>query len=51
MIGTQVEVERLVAKDTGAAAALGVMFAFTLLAGGFGWFLWYKARKQAYGAV
>jgi hypothetical protein len=33
-------------QSQGAAAALGVLFAFSLVAAIAGWFLWYKAKKS-----
>jgi len=38
-------------QSEGAAAALGVLFAFALLAAIAGWFLWWKGRNQGYTSV
>lgn len=39
------------AQETGAAAALGVLWAFSLLAAVAGWYLWYRARAVAFSAI
>jgi hypothetical protein len=44
-----VNAELLERQSQGAAAALGVLFAFSFVAAIAGWFLWWKARKSSVG--
>jgi hypothetical protein len=51
-LGNSIQITQIKAnKETGAAAALGILWAFSLVVAIAGWYLWWKARAAAYSAI